>query len=334
MKHNESISKASEHTSREQEKEPSINNTLTTDVFVVMVENVKLNLSNNLIYNETMRGELKAYSFKKPTEESEEFCLLKRIYDGFIKKRNPEKFYCRYYAQVPLNAQKFFPGLSRNAATLLSMKLADRLLSYCKEQVYDEQTKQDALRLSDKEKAGLQYLGGYVLHNLHKKLMRSKDSELLECQQAMSVLKAGKLEKDCKSSQTLTACLDRGGLWSITTDAEKIFLRAEHYFRVFTSKACLQSINIAGVVQKCVHDEEVISSYNLLLSNSELVIEGSVGKDVLNSILNLYVKVRSFSFAKDKVQKHKISTKITKTKALRKEISRAVNKEQEVQRSP
>jgi hypothetical protein len=117
--------------------------------------------------------------------------------------------------------------------------------------------------------------------------------------------------------------LDRGGLWAISADAQHIFIKTEHYFRAFTSKADSRNINITTIVHSSVHDEEVISSFNSLTSSSELVTEDSVGKDVLNSIVNLYVKVRSFSFAKDIVQKHKIKTKQTKAKALRKEISRA-----------
>ena len=44
----------------------------------------------------------------------------------------------------------------------------------------------------------------------------------------MAVFKAGKLEIDFdKRSQSLATSLDRGGLWSITTDAENIFFAAE-----------------------------------------------------------------------------------------------------------
>ena len=61
-----------------------------------------------------------------------------------------------------------------------------------------------------------------------------------------------------------------------------------------------------------------------MLSNSELVINSSVARDVLH-IIQLYVKVRSSSFAKDIIQKHKITLKQMKSKALRKDISRASN---------
>jgi hypothetical protein len=57
----------------------------------------------------------------------------------------------------------------------------------------------------------MQYLGGYVLNNLYKKLTNSKYNKLSEFQQAMSLLKAGKLEhnSDGKSTQTLITSFDR-----------------------------------------------------------------------------------------------------------------------------
>ena len=64
-----------------------------------------------------------------------------------------------------------------------------------------------------------------------------------------------------------------------------------------------------------------------------MTIDRSVGKDVLHSILGLYVRVRSFSFAKDIIQKHKMKAKQNKTKGLRKEIKRSVE-EQDFPRSP
>ena len=71
-----------------------------------------------------------------------------------------------------------------------------------------------------KEKAGMQYLGSYVLHNLHKKHGRTNS---VESQQAMAVLRAGKLESITDSSQKPVSALNRGGLWSITQPAQQIF---------------------------------------------------------------------------------------------------------------
>ena len=174
--------------------------------------------------------------------------------------------------------------------------------------------------------AGLQYIVGYVLRKLHRKHAQSKSSKLPESQQAMSIVKAGR-EETVDASQKLVSCLSRGGLWGITKAAEKIFLQAEKYFRSSTCNGPILKINI----EKIRSESCIIAAYNTLLANSELRIDKHVVKDVLQSILDLFIRVRSFSFAKDIVQGYKIQTKQLKDKALRKEISRASNSDLERQ---
>ena len=166
----------------------------------------------------------------------------------------------------------------------------------------------------------MQYLGGYVLHNLHKKHGRTNS---VESQQAMAILKAGKLESITDSSQKLVSALNRGGLWSITQPAQQIFSKAEFHFRPFTSKPDLQRLDISGITNKATSDSDILAYYNLIVSDAELEPDSHVCKDVLRGIISLYVHVRSFSFAKDIIQQYKIKTTQTKARALRKEISRS-----------
>ena len=204
------------------------------------------------------------------------------------------------------------------------------MLAHSKEKIESIYTCTPSTKLSDEEKAGLQYIGGYVLHKLHTKHAgKSSESE-----QAISILKAGKLEdQNAIECQKLSSCLNRDGLWAISKTAQLILERTEHYFRDATSKANVQNIAFANTISRSVHDVEVVSAYNSMLSNSELIINSSVAKDVLHNIIQLYVKVRSFSFAKDIIQKHKIRLKQMKSKALRKDISRAsINYESTVEK--
>ena len=118
--------------------------------------------------------------------------MMKTLYDGFMKNGDKEKFYGKFYGQIPLNATRYFQGLSLNSATLLATKVADSILTYCKLflPTSDEYSPSQTL-LSDKETSGLQYiLGGYVLHNLHKKYAKHSTHE---SQQALAILKASKL---------------------------------------------------------------------------------------------------------------------------------------------
>ena len=84
------------------------------------------------VFANTFREEIKCYQFNI-NEESTEFAEIQRLYQGLIKKGNAEKLYAKYYAEIALNSTKYFEGMSRNAATLLSTKLADRLLNHAKQ---------------------------------------------------------------------------------------------------------------------------------------------------------------------------------------------------------
>ena len=172
-------------------------------------------------------------------------------------------------------------------------------------------------KLSDEEQAGLQYIGRYVLHKLHKKLVDTSKSS--ESEQAISILKARKSEdQNVIESQKLTSSLNRGGLWAITKNAQTIFERTEHYFRDITSKTNLQKLEFSCVISRSVHDVDVVvSAYILMLFDAELIVQSGVAKDVLHNIIQLYVRVRSFSFANDIIQKHKMKLKQLKSIAPR-----------------
>ena len=295
---------------------------LTPSVLAEIVNDAVQKVKENKVFNADLRGEFSKYEYIQLTE-TEGFSVFKELYGGYLKNGDTEKFYEKYYAQVPLKSTSFFRGLSRNAATLLAIKVADSMLAHCKRMKSSPVNSilSSKTALSEKETASLQYLGGYVLQNLHKKCARKSSSE---SQQAMAILKAGKLENGC-DSQKLVSSLSRGGLWSITEPAQKVFSRTEHYFRQSTLKVAttLQRVDIAGIAKKSVSDSDVVSNYQTMVSNAELVPTKNISKDVLHSIVNLYIRVRSFSLTKDIIQDFKIKTKQAKSKALRKEIQRS-----------
>ncbi|XP_044165407.1 uncharacterized protein LOC122949361 [Acropora millepora] len=289
--------------------------TLTPSTLSDIVKTAVQKVKTSQLYAQSFKNEMEVYSF----EELDEFAKLKSIFDGYSKNGDTEKFYAKYYAEIPLNFGKYFKGLPRNASTLLSTKVADCMLVYCEQLKTSKGTSLHLQTvLSDRETAGLQYLGGYVLHNLYKKHGTKKSPE---SQQAMSILKAGKLEDGC-NSQKVVSNLSRGGLWHITKCSQIIFFRIEHHFRQLSPDGNLQSVNIKRITDKSVTDSELLAYYNLMVSDSELVPATHVIKDVLHAILHLYVRVRSFSLAKDIIQHHKLRSRQTKSKALRKEISR------------
>ena len=110
------------------------------------------------------------YQFQQFDEGTDQFTALKTICDGYLKNVDIENFHGKYCGQGPLQSTKFFSGLFCNAATLLATKVADSMLLYCKSmKVCCSSNQPTQTLLSEKEKIGLQNVGGYAFHNLHKK---------------------------------------------------------------------------------------------------------------------------------------------------------------------
>ena len=127
---------------------------------------------------------------------------------------------------MPVKSREFFPCLTSAAATLLATKLADKMIISCKEQA-SERTQTSSKDLRERERGGLQYIGGYVLHNLHNKYRIGKKWRSTASQHSMAIL------RDCKAEDnnvTLVTCINRGGLWAIRKEVETIFLITEKKF--------------------------------------------------------------------------------------------------------
>lgn len=95
----------------------------------------------------------------------------------------------------------------------------------------------------------------------------------------------------------LTSSLNRAGLWAITKPAQTVFIRTEKYFRFLTSNYPVTGIDINEIRSKSTNDSEVLTAFNCIKANSELKVDDRVAKDVLQNIIHLYIRVRSFSFA-------------------------------------
>ena len=298
--------------------------TFTTSTLCEIVNNAMGKIKERKVFDASIRNEMAVFRYELE-EGSQEFSVLKAIYESLWKKGDAEKFYSNFYGDIAPNATRYFKGLSRNAATLLATKVADSMILFWKQEKQIT-TNSIAAELNDKQKAGLQYIGGYVLQNLFKKHCGVNSDE---SQQAMAILKAGKV--DSGASQKLVSSLNRGGLWPITLPAEKIFLKTENYFRQSTGYVGLHKIDIVSITLKSSMDSDVLANYDLIVSEAECKPDIHVRKDVLHDILSLYVRVRSFSYSRDTVQRYRIKAKQNKCKSLRKEISKSC-RENEQQR--
>ena len=290
-----------------------------------LVEQSSKDLSEDLCFPPDVCSSLG--SFKFPNElSSQQAAILNEIalkYKILTGKGNVEKFFVTFYATIVPKAVALFPGLPRNSATLLSTKLADKIIVYSKKP--KQQNGTSAVRtLSENETAALQYLGGYILFNLNKKIFKSMLHKTLFEQQHIAILKAGH-SFDAENQQRLVDSISRCGLWKITDFVEKIFIRAELHFNAKTMNFT-KNINLQNMIQKVIVDQEVVALFQTWTSSCALKIDDTVGEDFLNCLLKLYFKVRSFSHAKDVINKFKSIQRKKKSRSLRTEIKRSSDK--------
>ena len=112
-----------------------------------------------------------------------------------------------------------------------------------------------------------------------------------------------------------------------STSTEKFFPNWIFLERV--SQVGLQKVDFASIISKSISASIVVSQYNIMLLEAELEPVDQLSKSVLYSIINLCVRVRLFSLAKDIIMCHKIDIKRSKDKSLCKEISRSCNEQEQ-----
>ena len=272
------------------------------------------------------------------TEESGLFKDIQGFYTKLQKKGDAEEFYTAFYSKIVLHSNDYFASLTSHASMFLATKVADGLLIHYRKSLNSDDTPSNPrqMNLSKQEKDGLGYLGGYVFHNLFKKFKNSKNYLTKESQDCMQILKAGKTthvsaqeENETTSTSSLVASLNRGGLWDLRSSPRRIFEVTELNFRKNVAVCGQRKIDTALIVEKCIKDPEVVSHFRTVVEESEThCCNKTLLSDLLTSIIKLYVRVRSFSYAKDIIQRFKVKDKLLKSKALRKEIKRSGNNPQ------
>ena len=148
--------------------------------------------------------------------------------------------------------------------------------------------------LSEKELSSMQYLSGYVVRKLYSKYKFEK--------QYFSILFACKADPNDK--QKYVDMKNRGGLWKTNADTQNIFVHAEKIFRKHTisSVTCIDS---KSLVQEMLHDCHVIPSFKNICYSAELEVSKEISFNLLESMLLLFTRVRTFSYARDVREKHR-----------------------------
>ena len=137
-------------------------------------------------------------------------------------------------------------------------------------------------------------------------------------QQCLSFLVAGKRVGETISlpKHRHVDVLNRGGLWKVNEDVIAIFSVAEAYF-LSSTKKLQNKIVSKDIVNALMDNCMVLESFAKVRRSSPDNNKKETAFNLLEDLLTLYIRVRTFSYVKDKVQAFKIRNNKTKSRSLR-----------------
>ena len=287
---------------------------ITLDDMFEIILNLCDKLNNNLVYTH-IKNELTNLHITK-----EEINVLHQQISKKVKFQSSDSFLSTYYGYIVKDGHELIPFLKENTAKILLIKLADLLfpkhLEKEKEVIDDT-----SFCLSNRQLSGLQYLGGYVLHNLDRKIKNSKRWNLDESQITMAILEASREEDTTQHiNQQLVVPLNRGGLWFISEEAEQMFIICEKYFMRKTGGKPVQNVKINKVTSDLFNFSYVQGEFLKIVDKDDIDIPKDVANNTLFSIIQLYIRIRMFSLVKDYVQQQRSAS--AKELSLRKTLKR------------
>ena len=175
--------------------------------------------------------------------------------------------------------------------------------------------------ISNKEIKCLHYLAGFVIHKLYKKFKFSKkEKDPVYNFQCCSILRVCQVETNV--NQTLVNVRERGGLSRANPKIIDLFDQCELLFRSRTS-VFFTSLSTKDFVVDIMTNIIVRSNYNSVCMSAYTLVSKEIQKNVLEQMITLFVRVRTFSFANSTRERHKIAKKESRKRSLRTEIKKS-----------
>ena len=173
--------------------------------------------------------------------------------------------------------------------------------------------------LSEKELSTMQYLSGYVVRKLYSKYKFVKSPGQFE-KQYLSILFACKADPNDKQKYVEM-------IWKTNADTQNIFVHAEKIFRKHTISS-VPYIDSKSLVQEMLHDCHIISSFKNVCYSAELEVSKEISFNLLENMLLLFTRVRSFSYSRDVREKHRNAKEQANKSSLRTEIKKSSSSKQ------
>ena len=154
------------------------------------------------------------------------------------------------------------------------------------------------MQINPAECGPLSYIGGYVVSKLFKKNKGKSSPENKELQDLLHNMKCS------NESNSFIDARTRGGLVTPCDDLVAILEEAEVLFRneISKSKLVLRNIPTDNISFLTLESPKVKSLWDNIVMASGISSTSSTSKLCLENVIKLYLKVRSFSYAKTMLQ--------------------------------
>ena len=168
------------------------------------------------------------------------------------------------------------------------------------------------------EQGSLPYIAEYIVSKFYQKSRSKKNGANEEFQALLQSLKSDDLDNNFILARS------RGGLISPSHHLMGIVEEAEICFgkKVSDGDLVLRKIPTEAISESTLNSPVVKSPWENIVLESGIEESSCTQKLCLENIVKLYVRVRSFSYARDYISKYKIKEKQMKSKALRQDMKR------------
>ena len=283
----------------------------------VIVQKCAKNLSTDLCFPEDMRAKFLNICFTADNSTT----LWDKIKSSLISfKGDPEKFYSVFFGLMCTNLMPDHFEDMTITNTLLREVSTEVLLHMSGGNKVDITPTNKPI--GEKELQSLQYLAGFVIHKLYTRYRKAAAKKKnVSHFQYCSILKACKVE--CDENQTLVNVRDRGGLWRANKKIIDLLVQCEVLFRSKTSVFCT-SLSAKDFVSEIITSNIIVrSNFNDVCMSADTPVPKEIQKNILEQIITLFVRVRTFSFAKNTRERYKTAKKETRKRSLRTEIKKS-----------
>ena len=134
---------------------------------------------------------------------------------------------------------------------------------------------------------------------------------------------AGKLgnEKQELPKHKLVNTKNRGGLWKVTAEVFEIFCIAKKIFKKHI-ETCFNKVDGQLRTKAVLQDTGVLANFSKLKSNINHN-DNEITKNILEDLIHLYIKTRTFLLVRSKIDAHKLLLRKNKARSIRTGIKKS-----------